>query len=500
MEKEILSAEIFLQPVNTGAATADLDAELSKVETALKAFTPTVSMYDYAVAVISGILSGVTDALVVKELDPTLLNRNAFSGQLKDIANKVLKYNPESDKPVGPVMNKAVEEGLPDLLPHLEKMAAKAAPMGLLSSVVVQLARGGLLQHKDKNLNIIPEDMSGSDGTTLVIAGIFTGILKWLQSISAASGTHGQNKFQFQLLDKLCGLIRSAPGFSEVVEGIEKWQRQLPNELRSRKAQDKGMGVERTFYSFFLMLAGVPVFASTKLAAVMKQFQAGKQIGLNEVPILKSLNRQALPVLMNEIIVRSLFFVSRLARELAGKDSISQISWEAVLPFGNRDIDRLMAISSMTLSVADTIDAAVHAAVDSCGNGLLFATRFVTRFNYIAAGRAALAVVKEVSNEQAEAQLIHMKRILTQAKTTKALEILAEYQEQLETRVCEYLAGDITVFLNGLAVMDQGLSDGNSDLVIRGNVMIQKVLGKTPQFADQQEFDELMDSDMPLIL
>ena len=54
--------------------------------------------------------------------------------------------------------------------------------------------------------------------------------------------------------------------------------------------------------------------------------------------------------------------------------------------------------------------------------------------------------------------------------------------------------------MEGFDLMDQGLASGDSDLVIRGNVMIQKVLGREPQFTTQEEFDELMGSDTPLVL
>ena len=52
----------------------------------------------------------------------------------------------------------------------------------------------------------------------------------------------------------------------------------------------------------------------------------------------------------------------------------------------------------------------------------------------------------------------------------------------------------------GFADMQQGLAGGDSNLVIRGNVTIQKVLGREPQFTNQKEFDALMGSDAPLVL
>ena len=62
------------------------------------------------------------------------------------------------------------------------------------------------------------------------------------------------------------------------------------------------------------------------------------------------------------------------------------------------------------------------------------------------------------------------------------------------------MAEDITQFLTGLDMMRDGLSTGDADRVIGGNVVIQRVLGREPQFTNQQEFDELMGSDTDLIL
>ncbi len=154
----------------------------------------------------------------------------------------------------------------------------------------------------------------------------------------------------------------------------------------------------------------------------------------------------------------------------------------------------------MTFTIADTADAAVHAAIESCGNWILFSGTFVSRFNYVGAGRAALAIVKEVSNEKKEAQLIHEKLILTEAKTAGIAEKFSAYRTALEDRVSNYLAEDLEQFLSGFDYMKKGIESGDSDFVIKGNVIIQKVLGREPQFTNQAEFDELMNSDEAFIL
>ena len=87
-----------------------------------------------------------------------------------------------------------------------------------------------------------------------------------------------------------------------------------------------------------------------------------------------------------------------------------------------------------------------------------------------------------------------------EAKTERIMAQLETYRQQLEERVCEYIAEDISAFLTGFDFMDRGLVTGDSDLVIKGNVVIQRVLGRKPQFTNQQEFDDLMDSDIALKL
>lgn len=76
---------------------------------------------------------------------------------------------------------------------------------------------------------------------------------------------------------------------------------------------------------------------------------------------------------------------------------------------------------------------------------------------------------------------------------------LEAYKARLEEQLSDYIAEDIKAFITGFDYMKQGLAAGDSNLVIKGNVVIQRVLGRTPQFTSQEEFDDLMDSDMPLV-
>ena len=104
-------------------------------------------------------------------------------------------------------------------------------------------------------------------------------------------------------------------------------------------------------------------------------------------------------MLLNEAFVRTGFFLSRLAREASSHDDLADIDWSHIVPIGNRTVDRMLAISSMTFSIADTADAATRAAMESGANWILLAGRMTARINYVGAGRATIAIAKEIDNE-----------------------------------------------------------------------------------------------------
>ena len=213
---------------------------------------------------------------------------------------------------------------------------------------------------------------------------------------------------------------------------------------------------------------------------------------------IKFLEDQAIPVIFNEITVRLGYMFIHLGTELLENKGIKGVNWHNIIPFGNRTVERMITISSMTFNVADTADAAIRAAVESGGSWIVFSYKIVTRYNYVGAGRAVLAIVKEVSNENKETQLIHERMILMNAKSQIMYEQLQEFKAKLEEKMANYIAEDIATFIEAFDYINEGLTTGDSNLVIKGNVVIQKVLGKQPQFTTQDEFDDLMESDIPL--
>ena len=264
----------------------------------------------------------------------------------------------------------------------------------------------------------------------------------------------------------------------------------------SKNTAGGGMGIPGVFLSLLYEVAAIPLFKGSGLTEVLNDLYQNQKIDLrHELAYGEQLKSQAIPVLFNEIVVRTGCMLLQLEKELLEHENLKDINWRYVIPFANRTVDRMIAVASMTFNVVDTGDAALRAAIESGGNWVIFAGRFVARYNYVGAGRAAIAIVREVSNEKREAQLIHERMILMDAKAELMYQQLQEFKKQLEERVTAYLVEDLEAFMAGFEDIQAGLASNDSNQVIRGNVTIQQALGREAQFTTQDEFDDLMDSD-----
>ena len=493
-EEEVVAA-------NAQAETPNIDrlnAELARVTQELDRYTNHADKADYALAVTSGILSGLVDSLFVGEF--SLEHANQWGNQqAQKFVLKVAKYQGYGGNEPAQAI-KYLEDQFPiaadkataafggGLQHHLRDFSHHPTPVGLVCSILTQFtgnvygtdvagAFKCVLLNKDGCLDII-----GKSFPEKIIFGTVNWFFHMVSDVAGSSGSVMKGSFGTGIPGPLVSLLKE---FSST---------------RLFKKQDAN-----GYKEFSVRIS--KLFNGTLLGELDSN---GNLIPLKfdlrtEMGVAMQVGKQTIPVIINECIVRAFFLLRQLLQELSRDEvqdwsDVDKIDWKAIIPFRNRTVDRMLTIASMTFTVADTTDAAIHAAIESGGNWILFSGRFVTRFNYVGAGRAALSIVREVSNEKKEAQLIHEKMILSESKAALFLKQLQEFKAQLDLKVSNYLAEDIESFMSGFEDMQQGLSTGDSDLVIRGNVTIQKVLGREPQFTNQEEFDALMESDAPLVL
>lgn len=475
----------------------ELDDALSRVNKKLERYTFDGDKTDYAVAIASGVLAGMVDSLFVGEFSLEYANEWG-NKKAENFVLKVAKYQGyKGNEPAHAVKfledmfpiaaDKATDAFGGGLQHHLRDFSHHPTPIGLLCSILTQFTEKVYGTDVDGTFKVVK---LGEDGLALIGKNfpekITFGVINWVfhmvSDVAGSSGSIMKGSFGTGLPGPLVSLIKELSALP------------IFNKRNAKDYKELSVCISK-------------LFNGTLLA---EKDSEGKLVPLKfdlrtEMGVAMQIGKQSIPVVINECTVRTAFFLRRLLKELSRDDvqnwgDLSRINWKSTVPFRNRTIDRMLMISSMTFTIADTADAAVHAAIESCGNWILFSGAFVSRFNYVGAGRAVIAIIKEVSNDKKEAQLIHEKMILTEAKTEGIVEKFSAYRESLEERVSNYLAEDLEEFLSGFDYMQEGVEKGDSDLIIKGNVTIQKVLGREPQFTNQAEFDELMGSEDALKL
>ena len=514
-EQELVSADVVIEAAGNSAVTIDIDQELDRVNRELKRYTSTADHGDYAFAVYSGILSGLIDATYIGETSITGKDIGLSHQQVNNFIQEYAKargYGCDRLKDAISDLEgafkvaqdnvwKGAQIGVSAKDHHLADIAHHPTPLGLVAAIVVRFLRIGTFVNKEGKWHFIFVKTSAEDLLQILAPAVITGILNWLAAIAEKRYEEDSGKEMPKALSRLIHLVASTPMIIEVAKCADNWFGHLVSDMGgSKNTAGGGMGIPGIFISFLHELSALPILKDSGLPEFVNDLYVNRKLDLrHELALTKAAGKQIILVAFNEILVRTGYFITRLALEIAEHKGLKGIDWANVVPFRNRTVERMMTVASMTFSVADTTDAAVHAALESGGNWVLFSGRFAARFNYIGAGRAAFAIVREFSDEKKEAQLIHEKMILTEVKTQFVIRELEAYKARLEEQLSDYIAEDIETFITGFDYMNQGFASGDSNLVIKGNVVIQRILGREPQFKDQKEFDELMDSDMPLV-
>jgi len=205
---------------------------------------------------------------------------------------------------------------------------------------------------------------------------------------------------------------------SKIFSGVINWFFSAANAMANRKGHlmsDKGtaQGIPGTFMSVLRELSTLPCFKSKEFANSLRKAYAngigtrGSQLDLGqfnalfsgesskfdmrtEMAIGHELKRQSIPVLVNEMLVRGVYFVRRFIDEMKAKGTFDKINWQNCVPFNNRTIQRMVTAASGTFAAVDLADALIESAISSKGNQALFAEGVILRINFVNIGRFTL--------------------------------------------------------------------------------------------------------------
>lgn len=411
--KDPRKLEIYRGATSVEAQLAATQKKIDELNVEIDQLTNHADGVDYTIAVACGLLTGVIDILWGKDF--SFDRANEFGRKkIDDFVKKIATHEGYVGDDFGDAVRflentdprfKFVENGKAS---HGAKLAADAAAD----------AFGGGSAHHLRDFSHHP-----------TIVGLFFSLLTQFTECFYGTDTSGrfivvrltdlpQNK---QLLAK--ARIGKTPQ-EKIFLGTVCWFFHIVSDLAGASGTinkgGSGTGLPGPILSLLKEMSALPIFKKSSNNDENKDFSVwisklyngtllgerdsdGKLIRpvkfdfRTEIGIKHELGRQAVPVMINEYLVRSFYFLRQLYLELRNNSinsfqDLEKINWKSTLPFKNRTIVRMMTIASGTFTAVDMANAAIEAARTSGGTIPDFVTRMVLRVNFVGVGRFAIAV------------------------------------------------------------------------------------------------------------
>lgn len=365
--------------------------EIAKLSAEIDKLTNHADGMDYAVAVASGILTGLIDSFFVGEFSLSAADEWG-NKKVEEIIKKVTKNNDIKKAIQDLEKNGLASDSVMSSFGHTRKhhlndFAHHPTLTGLIFSFITQFTSKAYgTDDKTGAFKVVPID---SENGKKYIGKNFSqkitfGVVFWfLHMLSDMAGSTSSMSNTLSFID--------GQGYASIVKGT------YTNKV--------GTGLPGPILSLAKELSALPIFKNkdgvNKFSDwISKLFNEGFDFR-REIGIVHELGKQAFPVVINECLVRGFYFVRRLCQEIKENNvttfkELDKINWQKAIPFGNRTVERMMTIASGTFTTVDMADAAIRGAVNSGGTWAGFAKEFILRVNFVGIGRFAIAVGVDV--------------------------------------------------------------------------------------------------------
>ena len=164
MEKyEILTAQLDLSEyINQDDSIVEMQNQLAEVGEKLDLYTSKLDLFDFTLAVASGVITGYIDSKYITPINFEKFSKTDLETSLYNVLNKALdgekkKHNKSS----------------------ISKLANEPDYTGLLYSIARQLQRTGTFKEENGELHFHKAAKDGKSGELLAMAGL-AGIMDWI--------------------------------------------------------------------------------------------------------------------------------------------------------------------------------------------------------------------------------------------------------------------------------------------------------------------------------
>lgn len=358
--------------------------------------------YDCLIAVSSGILTGALDAFWVGDFslrEAQNIGREQISefviqvaksmGFKKDELKAAIRFL-EDRYPVA--ADKLTDTFGGGLQHHLRDFSHHASPFGLICSILIQFTGKAYGTDKDGNhiTSVVPDcDRIGTNFEEKIMYGVLYWAFHLVSDMAGSSSSAGAGTGIPGPMLSMAKVLSATPLFKEI----------------SVKYKDDEIG----FSVWISKLFNGTAFAHTNHKDAIR-FDLRTEIGITEFGL-----KQAIPVIINQCIVRSFYFIRRLAYEISFKgvtklSDIKKLEPKNFLPTNSKCMIRMLTISTGTFTVVDTADSAIRAKFKSTVKNSSATSDMLVRMNFIGIGAFALSIKNEVKYMISDAKAMMSKK------------------------------------------------------------------------------------------
>ena len=187
---------------------------------------------------------------------------------------------------------------------------------------------------------------------------------------------------------------------------------------------------------------------------------------------------QAIPVFLNELLVRLIYAIRRLFRyfsEIPKTERSFALMWKKCEPFSNATVKRMLTVAHGTFCLVDVGDAVGRSLI--AGGGTFNAVEFVLRLNVVGVGRFAISLYGETRRA---ISYNHAKKEFDFA--SKETVIVSNYIEGLKILAHQYDDHHLLMFISDFEKSDAYIEAFGKSVTLAEvrNVPVNRILKSKP--------------------
>lgn len=376
-----------------GCIIQECETYLENLNSERNKFTNHADGMDYGIAIFGGVLAGIIDIFFVDDFSLEKAKKWGDEQVSNYVVKVAKKHGYKKDNLLGAVTfmenkypiaaDKVKDEFGGGRQHHLKDFSHHPTPVGLFFSLMTQFTHkvygtdvgGHFISIALKKTNLVGESFSEK---------ISLGVIQWFfHMVSDMAGSS----------DSIAKGVRGT-GLPGPLGSLLKEASALPIFQKMDKRGNKEFSVKIS-----KLFNGTLLGECDENGKIIRPMEVDLR---TEIGIVHQLGQQAIPVIINECIVRGFYFVRRFIMELKEKEirsfkKLDKVNWRNTLPGKNRTIARMLTISTGIMFVINMGDAVIESAIASGGikkSG--FFPGLIVKVNYVGVARFVVAVGTDV--------------------------------------------------------------------------------------------------------